>query len=57
MKPLSTPHRTETKKSEADQAEGRGFGHRLGLGYELCNEAKRIGSATGRDWIIGGNQA
>jgi hypothetical protein len=22
-----TPHRTETNKSEADQAEGRGFGH------------------------------
>jgi hypothetical protein len=24
MKPLSTPHRTETKKSEANQAEGGG---------------------------------
>jgi hypothetical protein len=25
MKPLSKPHRSETKKSEADQAEGGGF--------------------------------
>jgi len=27
MKPLPTPHRTETKKSGANQAEGAGFGH------------------------------
>jgi hypothetical protein len=26
MKPLPPPHRTETKKAEADQAEGGGFG-------------------------------
>jgi hypothetical protein len=25
MKPLPTPHRTETKKAEANQAEGKGF--------------------------------
>ena len=29
-RPKPTPHRTETKKAEADQAEGRGFGHKAG---------------------------
>jgi hypothetical protein len=55
--PPPTPHRTETKKSETDQAEGGGFGYRRDggdkchiceidiLSLKQCREWKRYGNA------------
>src|SRR6478672_2497781 len=46
MKPLSKPHRTETKKAEADQAEGSGFGDGSNIRCDPDGDASQPWSAT-----------